>query len=234
MAAVSKGSYFGQTHIYDRDMAAVSKGSYFGQTHIYDRDMAVVSKGSYFGQTHIYDRDRDGQGGERRCFMTPAVRVWLSEQTQKRQGNLSLRIKGELLRSGFGINLSERSSEIVRGRETHFWLNATSTNKTAAFGKANSSVCRNTVTARKTDCLRFYGLVELSVLLQKTMKATNVTVNGDRYRAMITNFFIPELNNHDVQELWFQQDGATCHTAVPQIDLLKDTLGDRLISVLDL
>ncbi|GFV29267.1 hypothetical protein TNCV_4602991 [Trichonephila clavipes] len=23
---------------------------------------------------------------------------------------------------------------------------------------------------------------------------------------MITNFFIPELNNHDVQELWFQQD----------------------------
>ncbi|GFV79373.1 uncharacterized protein TNCV_1903451 [Trichonephila clavipes] len=47
---------------------------------------------------------------------------------------------------------------------------------------------------------------------------------------MITNFFIPELNNHDVQELWFQQDGATCHTARASIDLLKDTLGDRLIS----
>ncbi|GFY20993.1 uncharacterized protein TNCV_3990371 [Trichonephila clavipes] len=47
---------------------------------------------------------------------------------------------------------------------------------------------------------------------------------------MINNFFIPELNNHDVQELWFQQDGATCHTARATIDLLKDTLGDRLIS----
>ncbi|GFU89705.1 uncharacterized protein TNCV_2265951 [Trichonephila clavipes] len=47
---------------------------------------------------------------------------------------------------------------------------------------------------------------------------------------MITNFFIPELNNHDVQELWFQQDGATCHTARATIYLLKDTLGDRLIS----
>ncbi|GFX38263.1 putative LOC100569746 [Trichonephila clavipes] len=45
---------------------------------------------------------------------------------------------------------------------------------------------------------------------------------------MITNFFIPELN--DVQELWFQQDGATCHTACATIDLLKDTFGDRLIS----
>ncbi|GFY21546.1 hypothetical protein TNCV_1166931 [Trichonephila clavipes] len=47
---------------------------------------------------------------------------------------------------------------------------------------------------------------------------------------MITNFFIPELNNYDVQELWFQQDGATCHTARATIDLLKDTFGDCLIS----
>ncbi|GFV79556.1 transposable element Tc3 transposase [Trichonephila clavipes] len=47
---------------------------------------------------------------------------------------------------------------------------------------------------------------------------------------MITQLvFIPELNNHDVQELWFQQDGATCHTA-RATNLLKDTLGDRLIS----
>ncbi|GFV69787.1 uncharacterized protein TNCV_1345631 [Trichonephila clavipes] len=64
---------------------------------------------------------------------------------------------------------------------------------------------------------------------QKT-HSHNVTVNGDRYRAMITNFFIPELNNHDFQELWFQQDGATCHTARATIDLLKDTFGHRLIS----
>ncbi|GFX99449.1 DUF4817 domain-containing protein [Trichonephila clavipes] len=47
---------------------------------------------------------------------------------------------------------------------------------------------------------------------------------------MITNFFIPELNNHDVQKLWFQQDGATCHTARATMDVLKDTFGDRVIS----
>ncbi|GFV59406.1 transposable element Tc3 transposase [Trichonephila clavipes] len=64
----------------------------------------------------------------------------------------------------------------------------------------------------------------------KNDEGHNVTINGDRYRAMITNFFIPELNNHDVQELWFQEDSATCHTARATIDLLKDTLGDRLIS----
>ncbi|GFV38192.1 uncharacterized protein TNCV_710151 [Trichonephila clavipes] len=64
----------------------------------------------------------------------------------------------------------------------------------------------------------------------KNDEGHNVTVNGDQYRAMITNFFIPELNNHDVQELGFQQDGATCHTARGTIDLLKDTFSDRLIS----
>ncbi|GFX54430.1 uncharacterized protein TNCV_3825291 [Trichonephila clavipes] len=47
---------------------------------------------------------------------------------------------------------------------------------------------------------------------------------------MITNFFIPELDNHDFQELWFQQNGTTCHTARATIDLLKYTFGDRLIS----
>ncbi|GFV52092.1 transposase [Trichonephila clavipes] len=56
----------------------------------------------------------------------------------------------------------------------------------------------------------------------KNDEGPKVTVNGDRYRAMITNFFIPELNNHDVQKLWFQQDGATCHTSRATIDLLKD------------
>ncbi|GFW88535.1 transposable element Tcb2 transposase [Trichonephila clavipes] len=71
------------------------------------------------------------------------------------------------------------------------------------------------------------GLVESFF---KNDEGHNVTVNGDRYRAMITNFFIPELNNHDVQELWFQQDGATCHTDRATIDLMKDTFGDRLIS----
>ncbi|GFY08261.1 putative DD41D transposase [Trichonephila clavipes] len=63
----------------------------------------------------------------------------------------------------------------------------------------------------------------------KNDEGHNVTVNGDRYRAMITNFFIPELNNRDVQELWFQQDGATCHTARATIDLLRDTFVNALV-----
>ncbi|GFY34411.1 putative DD41D transposase [Trichonephila clavipes] len=64
----------------------------------------------------------------------------------------------------------------------------------------------------------------------KNDEGHNFTVNGDRYTAMITNFLNPELNNHDVQERWFQQDGATYPKVRATIDLLKDTFDDRLIS----
>ncbi|GFW94682.1 uncharacterized protein TNCV_4247221 [Trichonephila clavipes] len=100
---------------------------------------------------------------------------------------------------------------------------ATSTNKTAAFGVKLIHKCMSKHRYIQKNSL----LVES---LFKNYEGHNVTVNGDRYRAMITNFFIPELNNHDVQELWFQQDGATCLSARATIDLLKDTFGDRLIS----
>ncbi|GFU72733.1 uncharacterized protein TNCV_194201 [Trichonephila clavipes] len=106
---------------------------------------------------------------------------------------------------------------------------ATSTNKTAAFGVKLIHKCMSKHRYIQKNSLfgALYGLMESFF---KNDEGHNVTVNGDRYRAMITNFFIPDLNNHDVQELWFQQDGATCHTARATIDLLKDTFGDRLIS----
>ncbi|GFX17750.1 transposable element Tc3 transposase [Trichonephila clavipes] len=106
---------------------------------------------------------------------------------------------------------------------------ATSTNKTAAFGVKliNRCMSKHRYIQKNLLFVALYGQVESFF---KNNEGHSVTVNDDRYRAMITNFFIPELNNHDVQELWFQQDGATCHTARATIDLLKDTFGDRLIS----
>lgn len=58
----------------------------------------------------------------------------------------------------------------------------------------------------------------------------SVTVNGERYRAMITNFLWPELDAMDVNDLWFQQDGATCHTANATMTLLNEKFPGRIIS----
>ncbi|GFX33919.1 DUF4817 domain-containing protein [Trichonephila clavipes] len=117
---------------------------------------------------------------------------------------------------------------ILFSDEAHFWLNGY-VNKTATFGVKLILKCMSKHRYIQKNGLfgALYGLVESFF---KNDEGHNVTVNGDRYRAMINNFFIPELNNHDVQELWFQQDGAACHTARATIDLLKDTFGDSLIS----
>ncbi|GFW43328.1 uncharacterized protein TNCV_2923761 [Trichonephila clavipes] len=110
---------------------------------------------------------------------------------------------------------------------------ATSTNKTAAFGVKLIHKCmsKHRYIQKKLTvwCALWAGGI-IRPYFFKNDEGHNVTVNGDRYRAMVTNFFIPELNSHDIQELWFQQDGATCHTARATIELLKDTLDDHLIS----
>ncbi|GFU07878.1 transposable element Tc3 transposase [Trichonephila clavipes] len=117
--------------------------------------------------------------------------------------------------------------------EAHFWLNGyVNKENCRIWSEANPQVYVETPLHPEkliVWCALWAGGI-IGPYFFKNDEGHNVTVNGDRYRAMITNFFIPELNNHDVQELWFQQDGATCHTARATIDLLKDTFGDRLIS----
>ena len=41
----------------------------------------------------------------------------------------------------------------------------------------------------------------------------NVTVNGNRYRTMLTDYVLSEIQAHGLGGLWFQQDGATSRTA---------------------
>lgn len=57
-----------------------------------------------------------------------------------------------------------------------------------------------------------------------------VTVNGIRYRNMITEFLWPQLDGMDLDDMWFQQDGATCHTAHETIDLLQQRFPEQIIS----
>ncbi|GFT95055.1 DUF4817 domain-containing protein [Trichonephila clavipes] len=118
---------------------------------------------------------------------------------------------------------------ILFSDEAHFWLNGYVNKRNCRiWSEANPQVYVET--PLNTEKLTVWCALWAGGILLQNDEGHNVTVNGERYRAMITNLFIPELNNHDVQELWFQQDGATCHTARATIDLLKDTFGDRLIS----
>jgi len=59
-----------------------------------------------------------------------------------------------------------------------------------------------------------------------------VTVTSERYLKMLQDFVLPQLGmvDVDVEQLWFQQDGATSHTARICMDFLRQTFSGRVIS----
>lgn len=57
-----------------------------------------------------------------------------------------------------------------------------------------------------------------------------VTVNGICYRNMITEFLWPIIDDMDTEDMWFQQDDATCHTSNETLELIHEKFPDRLIS----
>ncbi|GFX65890.1 transposable element Tc3 transposase [Trichonephila clavipes] len=91
--------------------------------------------------------------------------------------------------------------------EAHFWLN----------GYVNKQNCR------------IWSEANPQVYVETPLHPEKLTVWCALWAGgIIGPYFFKNDEGHN--ELWFQQDGATCHTARATIDLLKDTFGDRLIS----
>ncbi|KAF7279233.1 hypothetical protein GWI33_007500 [Rhynchophorus ferrugineus] len=70
----------------------------------------------------------------------------------------------------------------------------------------------------------------LSLFFFENDQAIAVTVTSEWYQDMIRNFLVPEMEDQRLENMWFQQDGATVHTARSTIQLLNDIFPRRLIS----
>ena len=57
-----------------------------------------------------------------------------------------------------------------------------------------------------------------------------MTVAGDSFRKCITEYLLPEMEDPDMHEMWFQQDWASVHTARVIIEMLRTVFINRLIS----
>ncbi|GFV83929.1 DUF4817 domain-containing protein [Trichonephila clavipes] len=95
---------------------------------------------------------------------------------------------------------------ILFSDEAHFWLN----------GYVNKQNCR------------VWSEANPQVYVETPLHPEKLTVWCALWAGgIIGPYFFKNDEGHN--ELWFQQDGAICHTARATIDLLKDTFGDRLI-----
>ena len=56
-----------------------------------------------------------------------------------------------------------------------------------------------------------------------------VTVNGDRYRAVLNEFLFTKIEKEDITNIWFPQNGAMCLTAEATLDVLWPIFEDRII-----
>ncbi|GFU87766.1 putative transposase [Trichonephila clavipes] len=95
---------------------------------------------------------------------------------------------------------------VRRVDEAHFWLN----------GYVNKQNCR------------IWSEANPQVYVETSLHPEKLTVWCALWAGGIIGLLFKNDEGHN--ELWLQQDGATCHTARATIDLLKDTFGDRLIS----
>ncbi|GFY14552.1 transposable element Tc3 transposase [Trichonephila clavipes] len=91
--------------------------------------------------------------------------------------------------------------------EAHFWLN----------GYVNKQNCR------------IWSEANPQVYVETPLHPEKLTVWCALWAGGIIGPYFFK-NDEDHNELWFQQDDASCHTTRATIDLLKDTFGDRLIS----
>ncbi|GFW13056.1 putative transposable element [Trichonephila clavipes] len=79
---------------------------------------------------------------------------------------------------------------ILFSDEAHFWLNGYVNKQNCRIWRKLIHMCMSK--HRYIQKNRLFGaLYELVESFFKNDEGHNVTVNGDRYRAMITNFFIP-------------------------------------------
>ena len=58
----------------------------------------------------------------------------------------------------------------------------------------------------------------------------SVAVNRDRYRAILNEFLFTKIEEEDITNIWFQQNGATSHTAEATLDILRPVFVDHIIS----
>ncbi|GFU20114.1 putative DD41D transposase [Trichonephila clavipes] len=97
---------------------------------------------------------------------------------------------------------------ILFSDEAHFWLNG-------YVNKQN---------------FRLWSEANPQVYVETPLHPEKLTVWCALWAGGIIGPYFFKNDESQSMELWFQQDGATCHTARATIDLLKDTFGDRLIS----
>lgn len=125
------------------------------------------------------------------------------------------------------------SHKIIFSDEAHFHLNGyVNKQNSRLWGTENPRIIHEKPlhTQRATVWCGFWAGGVIGPYFFENEAGDAVTVTGERYRNMIMEFLWPQLEGMEFEDMWFQQDGATSHTARETIALLSEKFPARLIS----
>ena len=125
----------------------------------------------------------------------------------------------------------DKTNHLFRWRSFWFWRVCKQA-KLSHLGTENPHryIEKPTHSKRVTWCV-FWSRGIISPLSFENEQGEAVTVSGDRYLAMLNEFLFTKIEEEDIGNIWFQQDGATCHTAEATLHVLCPLLEDRIISL---
>ena len=95
----------------------------------------------------------------------------------------------------------------------------------------NAYIEKSTHPKRATVWRGFWSRGIIGPFYFENEQRETVTVDGDRYQAMLNEFMFTKIEEEDISNIWFQQDDATCHTAETTLDVLRPVFEDRIITV---
>ena len=130
-------------------------------------------------------------------------------------------------------NDSDFYRKIIFSDEAHFWLNGFVNKQNMRYWSDSNPHVLHESSLHPEKITVWCGLWAGDVIgpyFFRDDQDRHVTVSGNRYRSMITEYFWPQLDDMDLEDMWFQQNGATSHTANVIINLLKTKFGERVIS----
>ena len=76
----------------------------------------------------------------------------------------------------------------------------------------------------------FWSRSIIGPLFFENKQGETVTVNGVCCQAMLNEFLFTKIEEEDIGNIWFQQDGDSCHTTEATLDVLDPVFEDRIIS----
>lgn len=135
------------------------------------------------------------------------------------------------------LNLNEQianfDEKIIMSDETHFDLNGVINKQNTRFWGTDNPQNIHERPLHPERVTVWCGITAERVIgpyFFEDAAGNTITVNGQRYREMLEDFFKVGMEEQGPQNMWFQQDGATAHTARETIQILRRMFPGRLIS----